>query len=93
MYVCSQHTKTLQDQYLTPLCIYWSNGASTTHITKLQTIQDIALCIATGCILDTNIQHLHDEINVLPLYTHLKLHNIPHTHSTNHTTPRQKEQN
>ena len=52
----------------------WSPIASTTGITKLQTIQNMALRIATGCTSDTNIQHLHNETNILPLNAHLKLH-------------------
>ena len=35
--------------------IVWSPIASTTNITKLQRIQNTALCIATG--LDTNMNH------------------------------------
>ena len=33
-----------------------------------------ALQIAIGCKQDTNTQHLHDEIKILPMHTHLKLH-------------------
>ena len=63
---------------------------STTNITKLQTIQNTALCIATSCTLDTNNQHLHDETNILSLHPHLnfmhnkldKYHNIAHIYST-----------
>src|SRR5580692_7274710 len=28
----------------------------------------------TGCTADTNTQHLHEETNILPVDTHLKLH-------------------
>jgi hypothetical protein len=52
----------------------WSPIASDTNINKLQTIQNTALRIATGCTADTNIQHLHDETQILPLQQHLKLH-------------------
>ena len=45
-----------------------------THINKLQTTQNAALRTATGCTLDTNINHLHDETKILPLDTHLRLH-------------------
>ena len=44
------------------------------HIKKLQTIQNTALRIATGCTRDTNTQHLHNEIKVLPMDTYLKLY-------------------
>ena len=44
------------------------------NITKLPIIQNTALCIATGCILETktNIQQQHDKTKIL--HTHLKLH-------------------
>ena len=41
---------------------------------ELQTLQNTALRIATGCTADTDIPHLHQETLVLPLATHLKLH-------------------
>ena len=60
-------TKTYTKVYQYHVCLhymvtYCSNYANTTrHIT-------------TGCTLDTNIQHMHDETNILPLQTYLKLH-------------------
>ena len=47
---------------------------SNTNIKKLQIIQNAFLQIATGCIQDTNTQHLHNETKVLPMDMHLKLH-------------------
>ena len=41
---------------------------------KLQTIQNTALRITTGCTQDTNTQDLHNETEVFPIDTHLKLH-------------------
>ena len=81
----------------------WSPIASTTSIQKLQTIQNTALRIATGCTRDTNTQHLHDETLILPVSTHLQLHasqirqKAQHpTHPlhalTKKTTPRLKKQ-
>ena len=64
----------------------WSPIASTTGITKLQTIQNMALRIATGCTSDTNIQHLHNETNILPLSTHLKLHSSQLRQKSQHPT-------
>ena len=64
----------------------WSPIASTTGITKLQTIQNMALRIATGCTSDTNIQHLHNETNILPLNTHLKLHSSQLRQKSQHPT-------
>ena len=54
----------------------WSSIISNTNIKKLQTIQNTALCIATGCTQDANTPHLHNETKVLPINTHLKLHAI-----------------
>ena len=64
----------------------WSPIASTTGITKLQTIQNMALIIATGCTSDTNIQHLHNETNILPLNAHLKLHSSQLRQKSQHPT-------
>ena len=52
----------------------WILIISNTIIKKLQTIQNTALRIATGCTQDTNTQHLHDKTKLLPIDTHLKLH-------------------
>ena len=52
----------------------WSPMASPTSINKLQVIQNAALRACTGCTHDTNIQHLHDETNILPIQKHLQLH-------------------
>ena len=38
-----------------------STMISNTNIKKLQTIQNTALQILTGCTRDANTQHLHDE--------------------------------
>ena len=69
----------------------WSPLASSTSFKKLKVIQNAALRTATGCTKDTNIQHLHDEILVLPIHDDLQLHasqykqkhNIHHTPYTN----------
>ena len=52
----------------------WSPMASPTSINKLQVMQSAALRACTGCTHDTNIQHLHDETNILPIQKHLRLH-------------------
>ena len=52
----------------------WSPMASPTSINKLQVMQNAALRACTVCTHDTNIQHLHDETNILPIQKHLKLH-------------------
>ena len=52
----------------------WSPVISDTNLQKLQSVQNHALRITTGCTLDTNAQHLHRETKTLPLSNHLKLH-------------------
>ena len=52
----------------------WLLMASPTSINKLQVMQNAALRACTGCTHDTNIQHLHDETNILPIQKHLQLH-------------------
>ena len=47
---------------------------SNINIKKLQTIQNTALRIVTGCTRDTNTQHLHEETKVFLMDTHLKLY-------------------
>ena len=47
--------------------------ASPTSINKLQVMQNSALRACTGCTHDTNIKHLHDETNILPIQKHLQL--------------------
>ena len=44
-----------------------------TLISKLQTLQNSALRIATGCMKMTNVGHLHAEASVLPVSDHLSL--------------------
>ena len=46
----------------------------------------MALRIATGCTSDTNIQHLHNETNILPLSAHLKLHSSQLRQKSQHPT-------
>jgi len=45
----------------------WYPATSNTNITKLQTIQNNALRITTGCVLKTDMQHLHSECQILPI--------------------------
>ena len=52
----------------------WGPIASNTNINKLQTIQNNALRTITGCTKDTNIEHLHNETQILPIHEHIKLH-------------------
>jgi len=52
----------------------WSPLVSDTNLSQIQILQNSALRIATGCTADTNINHLHQETQVLPLKEHLFLH-------------------
>src|SRR5688572_17189560 len=52
----------------------WYLIISDTNLQKLQTTQNSALRVVTGCTPDTNIQHLYKETKTLPLSNHLKLH-------------------
>ena len=59
---------------LTYVSSIWSPMASPPRINKLQDMQNAALRACTGCTHDTNIQHLLDETNILPIHKHLQLH-------------------
>lgn len=48
----------------------WSPIISNTQWEKLQVYQNAALRTPTGCLLTTNIDHLHSEIQILPVKTH-----------------------
>ena len=64
----------------------WSPTISQTNTDKLQTIQDKALRIATGCIQDNNTQHLHEENHIIPVKEHLTLHTTQFLHKTREPT-------
>lgn len=51
----------------------WGPAISETSWDKLQTVQNQALRIATGCHLMSNIDHLHQETKVLPLKAHSEM--------------------
>ena len=54
-------------------CPIWSPIISPTHWQNLQTIQNQALRIATGCLKMSHQDHLHQETKVLPLQPHAQL--------------------
>ena len=54
----------------------WSPLASSTSIKKLQAMHNSALRTDTGCTQDTNIQHLHDEMPILPITSFSKTYKI-----------------
>ena len=69
--------RTTYKQFIRPILTYahtaWQPDTAKTHINRLQTTQNTALRIATGCTNTTPIQHLHDETEVLPLRSHMDM--------------------
>ena len=68
----------------------WSPMASATSINKLQVMQNATQRACTGCTHDTNIQHLHDETNILSIqkqfnYMHCKSDKRYNTHHIHYT--------
>ena len=51
----------------------WYPNASPSNIQKLQSLQNSALRIATGCVKMTDPHHLHTETQTLPVSDHLSL--------------------
>ena len=68
---------TLYKQYIRPILTYahtaWQPDLARTHMQKLQTTQNTALRIATGCTLTTPTSHIHEETHVLPLKSHMDM--------------------
>jgi len=54
-------------EYAAPI---WAPAISDTNWSKLQSIQNQALRVATGCLAMSGIDHLHQETKVLPLRIH-----------------------
>ena len=52
----------------------WSPNMAESTLRQLQSTQNSALRIITGCTADAKTQHLHIETKTLPLSNHLKLH-------------------
>jgi len=51
--------------------LIWFPNASPSLVQKLQTIQNSALRIATGCVEMASIDHLHNKTEILPIQDHL----------------------
>jgi hypothetical protein len=66
--------KAITRPHLEYACTIWGPIASKTNIGKLETIQNSALRLAIRCTKDTNIQHLREETEVLPVHKHIQLH-------------------
>ena len=57
----------------------WSSDISDTNSQKLETVQNNALRIITGCLPSTPIHHLRAETKILPISTHLDMSVQPST--------------
>ena len=75
-----QHKETLSllyKQYIRSVMSYaspaWAPTISNTHHNTLQTIQNSALCIITGCTKTTPTAHLHSETRILPVRNYLDM--------------------
>ena len=73
-------TETLEATYkaiVRPILNYaapiWFTQVSSTHLDKLEVIQNKALRIATGCHHKAMVSHLRAETGVIPLRAHLEL--------------------
>ena len=55
-------------------CTVWGPNVAQTNLSKLDTIQNSALRIATGCTKDTNTDYLYQETKTLPIKAHIQLH-------------------
>jgi hypothetical protein len=65
--------KALIKSLITYAAPVWFPNASPSAISKLQTIQNSALRIATGSLQMASASHLHSEAEVLPVAEHLSL--------------------
>ena len=65
--------KSLIDSLISYAAPVWFPNTSHSSIAKLQTIQNSALRIATGCVKMTDIDHLHTEAKTLKVGEHLKM--------------------
>ena len=51
----------------------WTPNLKQTNWNNLQTAQNSALRIATGCVKKTPIQHLHNETKIMPIKEHCEM--------------------
>ena len=54
----------------------WAPTIADTNINRLQTVQNSALRIATGCHLMSPIEHLHSESMILPIRRHIRMRSV-----------------
>ena len=70
-------TKTVYKQYIRSVMDYgspaWAPNLAETHHNTLQTIQNKALKIITGCTATTPTDHIHQETKVLKVKDHLDM--------------------
>ena len=64
-------------QYVRPIITYahpaWHPDIADTHMRKIQTTENTALRIATGCTSSTPIHHLQHETRIIPLKQHMRM--------------------
>ena len=77
---CHKETlHTLYKQYIRPTLSYaspaWASNLAHTHLNSLQTQQNKALRLITGCTNSTPIDHLHHETHILKIKDHLTIQN------------------
>ena len=65
--------KALIDSLFSYAAPIWYPNASKTSVNKLQTIQNSALRVATGCLMMSPIDHLHVEAEILTVKEHLDM--------------------
>ena len=65
--------KALIDSSFSYAAPIWVPNASPSSIRRLQTIQNSALRIATGCHLSSAVDHLHSEAKILKVQEHLDM--------------------
>ena len=75
---CSkENLKTLYKQSIRPTLAYaspaWHSNLADTHKKRMQTAQNQALRLITGCTRSTPIPHLHHETKILILDDHMKI--------------------
>lgn len=67
--VCTTY-KALGQSLLNYAAPIWSPSMSASNMAELQTCQNTALRVATGCIKMTPVDHLHAETKILPVGPH-----------------------
>ena len=74
---CASNLRNLYTGYIRSVLEYgadiWGNGISETNMKKLETVQNMAARIITGCVYGTNTESLLLEADLVPLRTRYKI--------------------